>query len=99
MLSERERQQLNEIERWLAVDYPDLPRVMTRQRTSAWRRTVAAIMLVGLVATSVGALLAGAWPYIVAGLLIVTMAVIAGTVCQRARRRRRGRPHKPGAPA
>ncbi|HEU0240392.1 MAG TPA: DUF3040 domain-containing protein [Micromonosporaceae bacterium] len=63
MLSQFEQRTLGDIERWLAADYPDMPRLMARSRWGVgWRAAVLRVLvlawLVGVVVTAT----TPAWP-------------------------------------
>jgi len=108
MLSERERQQLTEIERWLAADYPDFPRQMARRRRSffqwAWsqmrrvgRRPIGiflvALWLAGFTASTVANGWVGVWTYLIISAPFAVLAAPLGVAVLIERRRlRRGTP-------
>lgn len=108
MLSERERRQLTEIERWLAADYPDFPRYMARRRRSFLdsirslvRRTgcrplgvfLVALWLAGLAASTVANAWVGVWTYLIISAPFAVLAAPLGVAALIERRRlRRGTP-------
>jgi len=105
MLSERERQQLTEIEQWLAADYPDFPRYMARRRRPALdavrslgrrmgRRPLAILLVTlwlgGLAASVAANSWVGLWTYlIISAPFVVLAAPFAVAVLVERHRRKR----------
>jgi uncharacterized membrane protein len=88
MLSDQEERALGDIERWLAADYPDMPRLMTRSKwTVGWRAMLlwllVAAWLTGIIVTA----LTPVWPVSVFfGILAVGAAIVVTTSRQHALR-------------
>src|SRR5262245_4876525 len=63
MLSQFEQRTLGDIERWLAADYPDLPRLMARSKWAVgWRGAVLPLLVLAWVVGVVVTAMTPAWP-------------------------------------
>jgi len=89
MLSDREEQQFADIERGLATDYPDLPRVMAGARPPVrLHRVIWWLLAVAWVTCTVLAVVMGSWQ---SGIAPGVVMLVAAAIAIRARHRRRHR--------
>ncbi|HKE67265.1 MAG TPA: DUF3040 domain-containing protein [Micromonosporaceae bacterium] len=83
MLSQFEQRTLGDIERWLAADYPDLPRLMARSRWAVgWRAAVLPLLIVAWLVGVVVTATTPAWPVAVffGSLAVVAVLVVVTRV-------------------
>ncbi|HEY7176250.1 MAG TPA: DUF3040 domain-containing protein [Micromonosporaceae bacterium] len=88
MLSDQEQRVLGDIERWLAADYPDMPRLMARSKwTVGWRAMLLWLLVAAWLAGIIVTALTPAWPVSVFfGIVAIGAALVVTTGRQQALR-------------